>query len=152
MSSTTQKKDQAQETFERAKDTAKETAGNVTDKVKEMASNVGQAAGNAASAVGHTAGNVATTVGHKAEDVTASAGRGMQNLGEKVREKGPESGFLGTAADKVAGGLESVGKYLEDKNLSGMAEDITGLIRRNPIPALLIGIGLGFLLARTLRS
>jgi phage-related protein len=152
MSSTTQKKDQAHETFERAKDTVKETASNVTDKVKDMASNVGQAAGNAASAVGHAAGNVATTVGHKAEDATAAAGRGMQNLGSTVRDKAPDSGFLGTAADKVAGGLESAGKYLEDKNLSGMAEDITGLIRRNPIPALLIGIGLGFLLARTLRS
>jgi len=33
-----------------------------------------------------------------------------------------------------------------------MAEDITGLIRRNPIPALFIGVGRGFLLARTLRS
>jgi uncharacterized phage infection (PIP) family protein YhgE len=148
MSTTTSKKDQAQEHVERAKD----AAGGVADKVKEVASNVGQAAGNAASAVGQTAGNVATTIGHKAEDATAAAGRGMQNLGSTVRDKAPESGFLGTAADKVAGGLESAGKYLEDKNLSGMAEDLTGMIRRNPIPALLIGIGLGFLLARTMRS
>ena len=29
-----------------------------------------------------------------------------------------------------------------------MAEDLTDLIRRNPIPALLVGVGLGFLLAR----
>lgn len=152
MSTTTTKKDQAQEHLERAKETTKETASNVTDKVKEVASNVGQAAGNAASAVGQAAGNVASNIGHKAEDVTASAGRGMKNFGETIREKGPESGFLGTAAETVAGGLESAGSYLEDKNLSGMAEDITGLIRRNPIPALLIGIGLGFLLARTLRS
>jgi hypothetical protein len=148
MSTTTSKKDQAHEHVERAKD----TAAGVTDKVKEVASNVGQAAGNAASAVGQTAGNVATTIGHRAEDATAAAGRGMQNLGSTVRDKAPESGFLGTAADKVAGGLESAGKYLEDKNLSGMAEDLTGMIRRNPIPALLIGIGLGFLLARTMRS
>jgi len=148
MSSTTAKKDQAQEHLERAKD----AAGGATDRIKDAASHVGQAASNAASAAGQVAGNVATTIGHKAEDVTASAGRGMQSLGEKVREKGPESGVLGTATDKVAGGLESAGKYLEEKNLSGMAEDITGMIRRNPIPALLIGIGLGFLLARTLRS
>jgi len=148
MSSTTTKKDQAQDHLERAKD----AAGGATDRIKEVASHVGQAASNAASAAGQVAGNVATTIGHKAEDVTASAGRGMQSLGDKVREKGPESGVLGTATEKVAGGLESAGKYLEEKNLSGMAEDITGLIRRNPIPALLIGIGLGFLLARTLRS
>jgi hypothetical protein len=146
--STTTKKDQAHDNMERAKD----AAGSATDKVKEAASHVGQAASNAASAAGQAAGNVASNIGHKAEDVTAAAGRGIQSVGEKIREKGPDSGILGTAADKVAGGLESAGKYLEDKNLSGMAEDITGMIRRNPIPALLIGVGLGFLLARTLRS
>jgi len=159
MSTTTTKKDQAREHVENAKD----AASSATDKVKEMASHAGQAIGsaasaaghaasNVASAAGHAAGNVATNIGHKAEDVTAAAGRGMQNLGEKVREKGPEEGFLGKATDKVAGALESSGKYLEEKNLHGIAEDVTGLIRRNPIPALLIGIGLGFLLARTLRS
>jgi hypothetical protein len=148
MSTTTTKKDQAQDQLERAKD----SAGSATEKVKDAASHAGQAIGSAASAAGHAAGNVATTIGHKAEDVTAAAGRGMQNLGDKVREKGPEEGFLGKATDKVAGALESSGKYLEEKNLHGMAEDITGMIRRNPIPALLIGVGLGFLLARTLRS
>jgi uncharacterized membrane-anchored protein YhcB (DUF1043 family) len=32
-----------------------------------------------------------------------------------------------------------------------MAEDLTSLIRRNPIPAMLVGVGLGFLLARMTR-
>jgi len=137
MSATTTRKDQAQEYGDRAK----EQATSATEKAKEAAAQVGQAASNTASAIGH-----------KAEDMTAAAGRGMQSLGEKVRAKGPESGVLGTATEKVAGGLESAGNYLEEKNLSGMAEDLTGMIRRNPIPALLIGIGLGFLLARTLRS
>ena len=36
--------------------------------------------------------------------------------------------------------------------LSGIGEDLTGMIRRNPVPALLIGIGLGFLIARATRS
>jgi len=148
MSTTTSKKDQAQENMERAK----EAAGTATEKVKEAASHAGQAVSGMASAAGQAAGNAASAVGHKAEDITAKAGRGMQSLGEKIREKGPESGFLGTATEKVAGALESSGQYLEEKNLHGMAEDITGLIRRNPIPALLIGIGVGFLLARVMRS
>jgi len=76
----------------------------------------------------------------------------MESLGEKVREKGPDHGILGKATGAVAGALETGGKYLEDKKISGMAEDLTDLIKRNPIPALLIGVGLGFLLARTLRS
>jgi hypothetical protein len=52
----------------------------------------------------------------------------------------------------VASALDSTGHYLEEQGLSGMAEDLTNLIRRNPIPALLIGVGLGYLLARMTRS
>ena len=40
---------------------------------------------------------------------------------------------------------------LEGK-FSGMTEDVAQLIRKNPIPAVLIGIGLGWFAARALRS
>jgi len=133
--------DKAKETAAGVADKAKEVASGVVGQVKEMASNAGQAMGTAA-----------TAVGHKAEDAVGSVGRGMESLGEKMREKGPDHGFLGKASGAVAGALESGGKYLEDKKISGMADDLTDLIKRNPIPALLIGVGLGFLLARTFRS
>ena len=48
--------------------------------------------------------------------------------------------------------LENTGKYLEEEGLSGIASDVTALIKRNPIPALFIGIGVGFLLARACTS
>jgi ElaB/YqjD/DUF883 family membrane-anchored ribosome-binding protein len=135
--STTTRKDSVQE----AADKAKEGAAGVVDKVKDMASQAGQAVGSAA-----------TTVGHKADAAVGSVGSGMHSLGEKIHEKAPDHGVLGKAADAVANTLEAGGKYLEEKKISGMAGDVTELIRRNPIPALLVGIGLGFLLARTFRS
>lgn len=135
--STTTRKDPAQE----AADKAKEGVAGVVDKVKDMASQAGQAVGTAA-----------TTVGRKAEDAVGSVGSGMHSLGEKIHEKAPEQGVLGKTAECVANTLEAGGRYLEEKKISGMAEDVTNLIRRNPIPALLVGIGLGFLLARTFRS
>ena len=157
--STQTKKDQAQDNLNRAKDSvsqagekAKEGASGAFDHIKDAASQVGQAASSAASAAGQTVGNVASNIGHKADDATAAAGRGIESLGEKVRQKGPESGFLGSATRTVANALESSGEYLEQKKLSGMAEDLTDLVRNNPIPALLVGIGLGFLLGRALRS
>jgi hypothetical protein len=144
--------DRAKEAAAGAGDKMREAAGHAGQAASGMASAIGQKASEVASTVGQKASNVASTVGHKAEDATASVGRGMENLGEKIREKGPESGMLGRAKEAVAGTLEKGGRYLEEKKLSGMAEDFTDLIRRNPIPAVLIGIGLGFLLARTLRS
>ena len=72
-----------------------------------------------------------------------------EHLAGTVREKLPHEGMVGTASGYVADALESGGRYLQQEGFSGMADDLTNLIRRNPIPALLFGIGLGYLLARS---
>jgi len=59
---------------------------------------------------------------------------------------------LSSATDTVASGLEQGGRYIQQEGLSGMADDLTTLIKNNPIPALLVGVGIGFLLARITRS
>src|SRR5207249_480899 len=122
-------------------------------KAKETASSLTQKAGDAASYVGKRAEDAASFVGKKAEDATSSVGCGMKSLADTIREKGPEGGTLGAAGNAVADTLESSGRYLQEHGLSGIGEDMANLIKRNPIPALLVGIGLGFLIARaTTRS
>jgi hypothetical protein len=54
----------------------------------------------------------------------------------------------GEASAVVADTLESTGRYLQEEGLKGMAEELTILIRRNPVPALLAAFGAGFLIAR----
>jgi ElaB/YqjD/DUF883 family membrane-anchored ribosome-binding protein len=98
------------------------------------------------------AGDVASTLGHRAEDATSAVGHGMQTAAGKVREYTPDGGMLGDASNRVADAIEGAGKYVEDKNLSGMMDDMTNLVRRNPIPALLLGLGVGFLIGRVLSS
>jgi hypothetical protein len=117
---------QAMEAGRQASDKAKDVASAVAGKAKDMAS----------------------AVGHSAEDATHALGSGMQSLGGTIREHSPQSGILGAAGTTVASNLESGGRYLQKEGLSGIAEDMTDLIRRNPVPAMLIGIGLGFILAR----
>jgi hypothetical protein len=130
---TTVKKDQGTQ--------AKEAVGQAADKAREAAGQTGEAVQHAAQAVGQ-----------KAEDATAAVGSGIQGLAGQVRDSGPREGMLGSATRAVADGLEGTGKYLEDKNLSGMMDDMTGLIKRNPIPAVLLGLGIGFLVGRALSS
>jgi hypothetical protein len=76
----------------------------------------------------------------------------MESVGDKVREWGPEKGMAGSATKGVASSLKRGGEYLEEKGISGATEDVLDMVRRNPIPSLLIGFGVGFLLARALRS
>jgi len=102
----------------------------------------------AASGAMDTARSTASNIGHKAEDATHAAGSGMKSLADTLRDKAPQGGMLGGVAGSLANCLESSGQYLQQEGLSGMAGDMTNLIRRNPIPAMFVGMGIGFMLAR----
>jgi hypothetical protein len=127
---TEDRKNQTQKTWEdtanQAKDKAKSVAENVTEKAKSAAGFVQE----------------------KADEGVAYAGEGVENLGRTVRERGPQAGMLGRANAAVADTLEQTGEYLHDKGVTGMAGDLTNLIKKNPIPSILIGVGIGFVLAR----
>jgi len=137
--------DKAKDMAGTAVDKAKDFAGAAVDKTKEMASNVGHAVSSAASATADAAGKTA-------EKMATATGTGVKHLGETIKEKGPQDGMLGGATRAVGNTLEQGGKYLEEEGFSGMLDDATELIRRNPVPAVLIGIGIGFLIGRTLGS
>jgi len=122
------------------------------EKAQDLAHAAGQKVQDAAHVASQKVQDVAHAAGQKAEDATASLGSGLKTAAEKVRENAPHEGMLGRGAEAVASTLDRGGDYLREKNLHGMAEDMTEMIKRNPIPAVLLGIGLGFLLGRTLRS
>jgi len=102
----------------------------------------------AGEAIADTAQRVGENVTGAADSAAASAGSGLSSMAEGVRQHGPQEGMLGQAASTVAQGLDSAGRYLQEQGVSGAAEDMTNLIRRHPIPAVLIAAGVGFLLAQ----
>lgn len=132
--------DQAKDMAEETANKAKELAGEAAAKVKEGGATVTQKAGEAAS-----------LLGKKADDATCSVGAGMKNLAGSIREH-TQGGTFGSAGEAVAETLESSGRYLQEQGLKGIGDDLTKVIRRNPIPALLIAVGIGFLTARALSS
>jgi ElaB/YqjD/DUF883 family membrane-anchored ribosome-binding protein len=109
-----------------------------------------QKPGTAAS-VGQTLSEAASAAARKADDLASSAGAGMKNLGDTLRENAPRQGALGSATEAVASTLRDGGRYLEREGISGMMDDFGALVRNNPLPAICIGIGIGFLLGATLR-
>jgi len=133
--------EQAKDVASQAYDKAKDVASQAYDKAKDTATSVGEMVSNAASSVGKTADHLAS-----------SAGAGIKNLGETLREKAPHEGMLGNASQTVANTIRESGKYLEEAGLSGIGKDLTELIRHNPVPAVLVGMGIGFLIGRVLRS
>jgi len=117
-----------------------------------VAESVGRRLDDAASYAGHKAGDAARAVGHRAGDAEAAMGSGLRSLGQNVRGHAPESGVVHNAASALADTLENSGRYLQEEGIKDMAEDVTNLVRRNPIPALLLAIGAGFLIGRALST
>jgi uncharacterized protein YjbJ (UPF0337 family) len=55
-----------------------------------------------------------------------------------------------TAASAVADTVKGAGGYLQEKGMDQITGDLAGLIRRYPVSSLLIGLGIGLLLGRSL--
>lgn len=131
---------------------ASHAASDVKNKAQDFGAAAMHQAKDAASNLADKAKGAASYAGQKAEDATSAVGGGMKSLASQVRQNAPHDGMLGSAASGVASALDSTGNYISEQGISGMAEDFTGLVRRNPIPALLIGVAVGFLIARATSS
>jgi ElaB/YqjD/DUF883 family membrane-anchored ribosome-binding protein len=126
-------------------------SNDIRSSVENAASQAGEKVQQATSAAMSKAQEMASTASKKVDEATAALGERVRSAGGTLRERGPREGMLGSATEAVAGSLENTGRYIQEEGLLGMAEDITELIRRNPIPAVLVGIGIGFLLAKSTR-
>ena len=65
-------------------------------------------------------------------------------MGARVHETGA------TAAKAVADTVKGAGGYLQATGMDRITGDVTGLIRRYPISAVLIGLGIGLLVGHSL--
>jgi ElaB/YqjD/DUF883 family membrane-anchored ribosome-binding protein len=124
------------------------SGSNLTEQAKGTAETIKDKAKQAGDYVRDKAGQAGEYVRDKADQAATSTGKGMETLAGTIRDRGPQSGMLGRATSTVADTLDRTGHYLEDQGFSGMADDLTQLVRQHPLPAVLIGIGLGFMLAR----
>ena len=121
------------------RDTAAAGAGGPANAPHEgtIATTVAAVAGGLESAEGALATGWESVQGAISTAATAVAG-GLESA----------EGAISTAATAVAGGLESASSYLQEKKFEDMASDLTVLIRRYPVQSLLVGVGLGYVLAR----
>jgi len=127
-------------------------AANLSDYAKDKAGEGVNKAKDIGAAAAQKAGEAANYVGKKADDATCAVGTGIKSMAQTIRENAPDKGMMGAGASAVASTLEEGGRYLEEQGLSGLGSDMTNMIRRNPIPSVLVGFGLGFLIARFLTS
>jgi uncharacterized protein YjbJ (UPF0337 family) len=111
-----------------------------------------QEATGAVATLGTKAQELGATAASKASEAVTVVGEQMGSLAGVIREHAPHEGVIATAATTVAGGLESAGSYLHEKAYANLATDLTTLVRRYSLQALVAGVGLGYVLARSTAS
>ena len=139
--------DKAHNTVDRASDTAHNAVDTVTDKAQQVASDVKDRAQQAAS----KAQDIGQQAVDRADDATTTVGEKMTDAAQAIRERAPATGTVGNVADTAATTLERAGTYLQQQDLADMRSDLENIIRRHPIESLLVGLGAGYLLARSMR-
>lgn len=131
--------------------TRKEDGGHM-DQAKDKLNKAGQVGTEAADKAKEAFMATGAAVGEAVDAGASAVGGGMKSLAGTIQKQGPQDGMFGDATSTVAKTLEQGGKYLQKEGLTGMADDIGEMIKKNPIPAVLVGVGIGFLLGQLIRS
>jgi hypothetical protein len=129
---------------------AQELASAVALKAEDVAVDAGHKAQEWAGNVADKAQETAAAVVHKTDDGIAAVGHQMNALGAKVRDAAPQNGTLGSAANVVANELQAGGQYLEGHGIEAIGKDLTEVVRKHPIPSVLVGFGIGCMLGMLL--
>jgi uncharacterized protein YjbJ (UPF0337 family) len=124
------------------------TRGDAEEEVERRFKEYSAKMGGGMARMAAKAQELGATATSKANEAATVVGEKMGSLAGVIREKAPREGAIATTATTVADGLESASSYLQEKKFDHLAKDLTGLVRSYPIPSLLVGFGLGYLLAR----
>ena len=98
-------------------------------------------------------GEIGRELRQKANDVRKEVVKQLNNAAETIRREARENtedtGAI-KSADDVANGLEKAAHYLNNNSVEQMEKKATKLVKKNPIPSVLIALGIGFVLGSLL--
>jgi ElaB/YqjD/DUF883 family membrane-anchored ribosome-binding protein len=77
------------------------------------------------------------------KEVAKGVAHNVSDAASYVRQKAE------SATTAVGGAMEDSGHYLRDDGINKIANDLTNLVRRNPLTSVLAGVAVGILLARS---
>jgi len=143
--------DAATERAKQAGDKASDIAQSAVDKVKQTANDLSsKAPSEIVDDARAKAAEVGDAAASKVDSAMTATGEQMSTLAQTVREKAPE-GKAGEVASKAADALDRGGEYLQAADLQMVRSDLERVIREHPIESLLVGVGVGYLVARATR-
>jgi vacuolar-type H+-ATPase subunit H len=143
--------DAAAQRAKQAGEKASDIAQSAVDKVKQTTDDLrSKDASQIVDEARAKAAEVGDLAASKVDSAMTATGEQMSTLAQTVRENAPE-GKAGEVASKAADALDRGGEYLQIADLQTVRGDLERVIREHPIESLLVGVGIGYLVARATR-
>ena len=99
---------------------------------------------------GYTLEQAQAEVDRRLRDYGDTLGEGAKYAGAKVYEFGQNvADKAREARSAMSNGVETATSYWHENEFSEIADDFVTLVRRHPVPFLLIALGVGYALARS---
>lgn len=125
-----------------------DAASDAEDKAADLTSR----AGEVASDIKDRAADLGAQAAAKADKALDATGERLTSVAQTIRDKAPAEGRVADVATATADALERGGEYLQLADLNDVRADAERLIRQYPLQSLLVGVGIGYLLARATRK
>ncbi len=100
-------------------------------------------------------GELGRELRQRANSVRKEAVKQLNHAAESIRKEArdtTEDKDAHATADEVAKGLEKAAHYLNTNSVEQMGSEATKVVRQNPIPALLVALGIGMVIGLLLNS
>ena len=96
---------------------------------------------------------VAVTDQKRASGGSNQIAQQLNKLSGSLREHAEgQTGPIATVSERLASGIDSGSRYFQDKQPIDLKNSLADTVRRYPIPAAVLGLGLGFLLSTKLEN
>jgi len=130
---------------DRAADKGNEFGTKLLGQMRSSIAGIRNVAGSVVEKVKIAGSNAITAVEQRAGDAACNQSGGLKATARSIRGNGAQVGSLCCATSTFAKTFSNSVNYLDNQSLEGVCSDISSLIGRNPIPALLMGVRLGLL-------
>ena len=107
---------------------------------------------NAVAAVNDGMQSATSYLGTQAQSATDAVSGGLKATAASLRQNAPQEGQFKDAVSNVAQTFSNTAGYLDREGFEGITNDLSTMIKKNPLPSFIVGIGLGFLLSRVSSS
>jgi len=126
---------------------------NPSDTLNEVASDAKETVSNFASQAKDKAAHLANSASESAGRQRENAAKGLHRAASAMQDNAGKlgNGRASDAVRKVAGGMDSTARYLEEHDFADMGKDAMNVARRHPAEAIIASLAIGFLVGRALK-